>query len=470
MRKVLIIASGIVAKHFLGAAAKGYGGKNDFLVVASSRDDLPPLPENFDIHIFDSTSFFKLNKLFSNDIIEVFIISDSEEHTIESYKVIRVINKDLVITILDSFGLNIEDKNATLIDSAKLLANRLLDKLPNVPVFAQSIGLGMGEVMEVSVPFGSSFVYRSISTIYQHNWKIVGIYRKDKLLIAKNEDVIQPDDNLLVIGDPVVLRNVYQAIKRELGQFPAPFGNNIYLYIDMRRDCPKEIIHMVDESLVLNKKLKNKRLIIRITNPTNIELYDHLKSLESKSVIVDIDFRNHSFAQILEMDFRRYSIGLIMLSKRNFMDYQNLKILYKMSVPVLKFGKGRVEESKDGIVLMSQYQEIQEISPVVFDISSQIDSTISIYEYIIDDDHKSEIIEHYTNLSRIYNKRVEFFVLENTNPIRAIRKKKGVVQFLPFNNELLRSRRYWFLSTSIERVYFILGDNYQVFIPVKNIN
>ena len=43
----------------------------------------------------------------------------------------------------------------------------MVEKLPNVPVLAQNIGLKQGEIMEIRIPFGSSYAYRYIGSIEQ---------------------------------------------------------------------------------------------------------------------------------------------------------------------------------------------------------------------------------------------------------------------------------------------------------------
>ena len=48
-----------------------------------------------------------------------------------------------------------------------VLANGMVERLPNVPVLAQNIGLKQGEIMEIKIPFGSSYAYRSIDSIEQ---------------------------------------------------------------------------------------------------------------------------------------------------------------------------------------------------------------------------------------------------------------------------------------------------------------
>ena len=61
------------------------------------------------------------------------------------------------------------------------------------------------EIMEIRVPFGSSYAYRYIGSIEQKEWKIFGLYRNRKLLNIKPSLVLKPNDVILLInGVPVV--------------------------------------------------------------------------------------------------------------------------------------------------------------------------------------------------------------------------------------------------------------------------
>ncbi len=445
---------------------------SDYTIIYKEDNILPPVtPDNFLFQKFDPTSFSKLQKSFTSNISEVFIVMDNPEDVKATYENIRRIKKNIVITILDCFDLDvldINDKNVVIIDANKILSSRVVDKLPNVPVTAQNIGLGAGEIMEVAIPFGSSYVYRSIGSIQQKNWKIVGIYRSNSLLIARDSFVIQPNDSLLIIGDPLVLKNIYKAIKRELGQFPAPFGNNIYLYIDMLNLDANNIYRHLDEAVQMHRKLKNKRLIIRIANPSNSEVLQHVKQFEAKDISVNIDYFQRNFKEIIDNDTKKFGVGMILVSAKLFSKNYSRRTLFEIGLPILKIGKSSLNEIKDTIVLISNKKEIEKISPVVFDISSQLNLHINLYDFNPDEDNRSQTIEHFENLSKIFTKNIDIITSQTENPIRWIRKREKYLQILPFSDEVTQSERWWFMSTDIDRLHFKLKDEHQLFVPVEH--
>ena len=108
-----------------------------------------------------------------------------------------------------------KDKHLDIVDIRDIAASRLMDYLPDLPVLADNIGLSEGEIMEVKVPIGSSYMYRHISSVAQKKWRIALIYRGSEIILPKPNIMIQPSDILLIVGDPNVLQNVYRSIKRE---------------------------------------------------------------------------------------------------------------------------------------------------------------------------------------------------------------------------------------------------------------
>jgi hypothetical protein len=154
----------------------------------------------------------------------------------------------------------------------------MVEKLPNVPVLAQNIGLKQGEIMEIRIPFGSSYAYRYIGSIEQKQWKIFGLYRNQKMIDIKPSLVLKPNDIILVICKPEVLMQVYNAMGKTQGQFPMPFGTNIYLYLDLYFEEENSVKKVIDEAKFLNQKLKNKTLVVRITRPTTVQIMDFIKS------------------------------------------------------------------------------------------------------------------------------------------------------------------------------------------------
>lgn len=168
MKNILILADGIVAKHFLERVVQNYVADNNYLVVYYDDKIVPKnRTENFRFYKFDPTSFVKLFQLFDEKISQVMIIMGNKIDTVASYENIRRIDNNISIIVYDKWDLDIDDQNLILLNANEILSNRLVDYLPNVPIIAQNVGLGLGEIMEVLVPFGSSYVYRHIGSIEQ---------------------------------------------------------------------------------------------------------------------------------------------------------------------------------------------------------------------------------------------------------------------------------------------------------------
>ncbi|MCD6433584.1 MAG: potassium transporter TrkA, partial [Sulfurimonas sp.] len=277
MKKILIISDGDAGEHFIQRILETYTSENIYYVVQTkAKEYLDVNPARFKFYEFDSTSLYKLANLLKMEFVQVFIAKDDVVDVEVTIKNIRAIKKQLRIIVLNQWNLKNEDANVVLINANEILASRLLDYLPNVPVIAQNVGIGEGEIMEVLVPFGSSFVYRHIGVIEQKNWRIVAIYRNRKLIMPSRRRMIQPNDLLILIGDPGVLKSVYRAIKRELGQFPEPFGSNLYLYIDMNIVNHSTIEELVRRAVFAHKKFKYD-LVIKIVNPSNLSIIRYIK-------------------------------------------------------------------------------------------------------------------------------------------------------------------------------------------------
>ena len=292
MKKTLIISDGSVGEHFIQRAIETYTSENIYYVVQMKERAFKDInTDRFKFYTFDPTSLYKLSNLLKMEFVQVFIVMNSQIDVENTIKNIRLVKKQLRVIVLDQWKLKLKDSNLVLVDSNELLASRFLDYLPNVPVIAQNVGIGEGEIMEVLVPFGSSFVYRHIGVIEQKNWRIVAIYRNRELIMPSRNKMIQPNDLLVLVGQPAVLKSVYRSIKRELGQFPEPFGSNIYLYIDMNLIDYKTIKELIKQAVYVHSKFKHK-LVIRIINPSNIEVIQYIKNFASDDIVINIQYFN----------------------------------------------------------------------------------------------------------------------------------------------------------------------------------
>lgn len=471
MRRNLVIVDGIVAKRFLEQASGIKSRYNEFLIVYQDDSILPEIkPENFLYYNFDATSFSKLSPLVKDEVTDAYIILKNKAEALIIYDNIRKLKKQLRITLLDMWGIQIDDKFLKKINSISLLSQKLIEKLPGIPITPKDIGLGAGEITEVSIPFSSSYVYRFVGSIEQRNWKIVGIYRDGKLIIAKDHHVIQPNDSLLVIGDPNILKTVYNAIKEELGQFPNPFGANLYLYIDFEIMQKERIEKNIADALYLHKILKNKKLFVRIINPNNFELLDAIRSIETKNISVEINYSMRDINDIVPNDIKQFNIGAMIIDRTLFNILGNRRLFYKASLPILKLGDLKLEESKTTTLILNDIFESEKISSVVFDISKQLDNEIELISFEIEENTKERAIEHYENLSKIFGKKIKIVEFEDKNPLLKLKREEGIFQILPFSRDIVGKKISAFFSTDMESNYFILDRFNQLFVPINNID
>lgn len=469
MKKILLIVDGILAKHFLERVVAHKDSENQYTVIYYRKKSLPDgaKPENFTYLEFDPTSYSKLSVIMNRDYFQVMILVSKQIDAMSSYENVRRMNPGVQIVMMDRWGTKIDDENLQLIDSREVLASRFADYLPDMPVIAQNVGLGAGEIMEIQVPIGSSYVYRHIASIQQKKWRIVALYRNNALILARPTLMIQPNDILLTIGDPNVLNNVFLSVKQELGRFPSPFGSNIYCFLDMLEMSEDRMEMILNDAMMLHSKINSKRLHVKIINPSHNKIFTKTKNLNNSHISVHIDYFNTSVEKILVGDVAHYDVGLLVTDTKYFNKHKAL--FYRAKVPVFKIGKGGFSNLKTGAILASDSEEIEKGSSVILDCCTQLDLEVSLYHYNPNaNEQKSSLVEHFENLSRIFGKEVEIIQDNEKNPLIKLQKQYSLLQFVPFHRKIIDSRFAAFFSTDLERLPHRLDDCYQLFIPTNN--
>ncbi len=466
MKKILIIADGILAKQFLEKVMETEAGENSYTIITYKEETLPKRrPENFKFFEFDPTSYEKLAVVLNEQFFQIMILLSNEMDVTATYKNIRRIDNKVRIVLMDRWGLQLEDKRLFMVNSREILASRFTDHLPNMPIMAQNIGLGIGEIMEVSIPVGSSYAYRHLASIEQSKWKIAAVYRANALLLPRPTLMLLPNDLILLVGDPKVLQSVFRSIKRELGQFPSPFGSSIYCLVDMLEMNDKEMESLLNDALLLHSKLNSNKLHIKVIHPTYCKSLDKIKSYHSTHINVMIDYYETNPRKVLRADTETMDIGLIVTMNRFFQ--HNRKALYKTKLPVFKMGKRGFSSLNQGVVLSNDAHEIEQESSVIFDVATQLALEIKLYTY--NPDHpeaKNSLIEHFENLSKIFGREVDMIQSEK-NPLFKLKSRDNILQFLPFSHKILESNMLSIFSTDMDKLHFKLADNYQLFIPVN---
>ncbi len=472
MKKILIILDGIVAKKLMQRIIEANTADNSYDVIYMSDAILPvQKPSNFTFYKFDPTSKSKLSMVLDKNIhTEVLIAINSKDEMLNVIKNIREHTKNLQMTVLDYWGIKVNDPLVNIYRGIEVLANGMVEKLPNVPVLAQNIGLKQGEIMEIRVPFGSSYAYRYIGSIEQKEWKIFGLYRNQKMITIKPSLVLKPNDLILVIGKPEVLMQVYNVIGKTQGQFPMPFGSNIYLYLDLYLENENSVRKAIEEAKYLNQKLKNSSLIVRITRPTTVNIMDIIKNelKHFSTIVLFIDYSNKGFSKLIKEDARKNNIGMIMLTQEMFKNKNDIKSVLELKIPVFKFGKENLKSIKRTVIILNDTNSYEQISPIVFDISSQLKVRTKVFDLdpIGEKEGKSDLLNHFENLAKIFNEKLEV-VTSGENPIRELKKQKNMLQILPLKEEMFNKRfSFKFLYTNSDFIAFDMNKYNQLLIPI----
>ncbi|HRF58119.1 MAG TPA: TrkA C-terminal domain-containing protein, partial [Campylobacterales bacterium] len=345
MHKIVVIAGGNVAKRFL-ERLKNAPNDSLFFEIALTHAIAQPFeyPKNSSVRVFDPTSERKLKSLSLKEARVIFVLLEDMQDARTVLEFVRGENMSSSVVAMDRGRLEqefIDRLKIKTINTADILSNMLLSFLPNTPVVAQNIGKGKGEIMEVMVPYGSRYAFRHISNIEQRNWRIAAIYRNEQLLLPKQSTMIRPLDELIILGQSNILRDVYKAIKSEVGHFPQPFGANIYFCLDVSKTSEVKIKRLVGDSILLHERLNNKRLIIKAYNINSYSALQYLRSArEERGVIVEFDFRSGDAAAIIKNDVKRYNAGLVLCDRDGFSE-EVKKTIFELKKPVLKFGKSR---------------------------------------------------------------------------------------------------------------------------------
>ncbi|CAM3399671.1 TrkA C-terminal domain-containing protein [Helicobacter labetoulli] len=472
VKKTLIIAQGDIAKIFLDSILDKYFSNDYYIVVSKDMCFIPEkIPSSFEFHTFDYTSAFRISQIFNEEIYNIFLVLDDEREIIAAYDLLRELNKKA--RIVTSLALEKhtqkmkDDKNLIVLNERQIIANKFIERLPNVPLIPRSFGLGQGEIMEVGVPSGSIFAYRHIGSIQQKKWRIVGVYRRGELLLSSHSVVIQPNDSLLIVGDPKMLNDVYMQIKSDIGQFPAPFGRDIFLYVDMSLSNEHRIYNDVQNALFLNEKLKNNKLFIHILKPSNFDLLDKIKALESKSVEVRVDYTNANFREKIAKDSQK-RFGLVIVNQDIFASRRNRRALFGLSIPVMKTGWEHIDECKKSFVVLSENMaNTENVASVVFDISKQLNLEVDVYDYDTDGSYHNEIMQSYEELSRIYERKLNTIQTDSKNPISYIQDSfTPYLCFVPFERNIAKTKTFAFTSTDVHKIASMNHKNPQIFIPL----
>ncbi len=472
MKDILIVAEGVIAKHFILWLNKKKIVGNHYNIVSTSINfkDIK-LNKNIIHSRLDATSESKIQKLLSQKkYSHIFIIIenfDDVEHILQN---INKIDNKIRIILANHWENDKTFKyanNITLININDLISSNLYDKLPNVPLVANNIGLREGEIMEIHVPFGSSYAYRHIGSILQQKWKIVALYRNDKMIMPNSATMIKPNDTILTVGKPSVLEGIYRIVNKRRGLFPEPFGKNIYLLLDLRYD-KKNAITYIEQAIAASKMIdNNSKLFIHVIFPPNLRITEKIKGMATNEINVDITFDLTGIDEIMEYNITRYDIGLIVCSNQTFYSKNRKTSLYNFKKIVYILGQTSIENIKNASIVMTEEEAMESISMIAFDFCQTFKLPLKLCDFDPNGDFEDRkmTIEHYETIANLFN--VEFLVAQEiANPYKEQLQMKNTLVISAFKKKNINLLTR--LKDLVKTTYISKSTNPQMLIPFEN--
>ena len=450
------MASGTIAKHFIEWISKKRVAENNYHVACYKTDTTPEnMSKNITLIHADPTSYSKLMRImhetYYNNVFVVMEDMEDAEYTLKNIALIDSKARTILVNQWEKSEIGKEVKNLTVLHVDELIAAHLYDNLPNVPLVAQNVGLGRGEIMEIHIPYGSAFAYRHVGSILQRKWRIAAIYRDEKQILPTSATMIRPNDTIIAMGKPLVLDGVYKTINKRIGLFPEPFGKNIYLLLDFRYDNKNALLYL-NESLYLLEQLgEHTSVYVRILYPNDFTRIDEIKVYESENIMISIAYGEEDIRHLIEYDIHQYDIGVVMTSIKAF-EADNLKIiLYDLRKLVYLFGDKLLYNIKKCVVLMGAEEKMESISTTAFDIAQALELNLLLADYDPEGDFESKkrIIEHYETLTHIFNMKIEI-EQRIANPIRELSNMQEILQIAPFEKYIDSDSWIKFISTKVQ--------------------
>lgn len=473
MKNVLILASGQLAKHFVKWVGTSRIDTNQYYIACSEKKfDVSDntVMDNITHINADPTSLMRVRNIMEDkNFSTIFIVMEEREEAEYVYKNIRIITaKSLIVFVSSWSNIEFDDNNLTILNVNEIVASNLYEKLPNVPIVAKNIGLGQGEIMEIRVPFGSSFAFKHVGAMGHRKWKVVAIYRKEKQIFVNSATMVYPNDRLIVIGNPLVLEEVYKKVNLRQGAFPEPFGKNLYLLIDLQQKKEDILIH-VNEAIYLSNQLEKTKLYIRLINATDFEIISKLRALQNDDIKVMITYRESKKSQDIDFDISQYEIGLFMLDRAYFLNSKSKENFLAYQRPIYLFGEKSIYNIKEAIILMSEESIMESLSTSIFDFSESLGLELSLCDYSPEGDFldTKQIEEHYKSLSSLYNFKVKI-EKKRVNPIRELLKHNVVLHVTPFVQELKEFSLFNLFSIKHDVYSMSIKKHPQLLIPVEN--
>lgn len=114
-----------------------------------------------------------------------------------------------------------------LVRPADAVAGKVVNRVSIEASRAMDIGLGVGEILQVTVLEGSPAVGRSLREFGARHWLVAAVYRGGTLIVPHGDTRVTPGDRVLLVGEPSDLEDVAPYFRGGAPVFPSQYGSRV---------------------------------------------------------------------------------------------------------------------------------------------------------------------------------------------------------------------------------------------------
>jgi Trk K+ transport system NAD-binding subunit len=425
--KLIIVGAGEVGRELLKRLQKSW----EIVVIDQDESKLKKLVELLNSESMnrvillqgDGTSKLMLKKAKIEEATAFTACTGDDEVNLEACRLAKEFDVPTIYAVSNSTESDklYEKEGINYINKAVATASLLERQIESGVVAPTNIGLGQGEIIEVTVMPTSIIAGYPVGKFSSRRWRIVAIFRGDRLILPKPRTVVKPGDRVLIVGDPKILKYIAGLIKSGEPQFPLQFGVEELVFLPDGREEKT-----VKDAKFFYENTKLQKLSIyycQSLDKTLVELFSQNKKGEVKSrklKLCEKDFFNEvkgeNFGLIVMPDkYREFPLNL---------GIKTLPVLIaEETLSPVMVARGTTPVEKILVPVSGSFSSLRALE-VGIELSIMLNAKLSaLYVASSESDEKAnQLRERITKVSHMYKTPIEF-IKRVGNPVREFSKE-----------------------------------------------
>ena len=188
----------------------------------------------------DATSRMTWKGLHEDQVRTVIVALRDEAVSLETCRVVRdVFSQTVPLLVIHDGPWNhaaFQQLGVDMVQPVDVALQVIRNRLQRNYARAINIGLGMGELLEITILSASHLVDRKFKYLRPARWAVSAIYRNGELIVPTGNTMMKVGDRVVLVGEPKVLENVAAILNKGVPQYPLQYGPEIVVPLHAEHD------------------------------------------------------------------------------------------------------------------------------------------------------------------------------------------------------------------------------------------